>query len=156
MANKLPDNPVKYSIRVYMLIINRKNEILISDEFLLNMKMSKFPGGGMEYGEGAISCLKREAMEEFGQEITNIRHYYTTDHYQKAYFFRDHQLISIYYLADLRDEQGVQVSDKPFDFKEYTNGQQSFRWVPLSEIEEEDLTFPIDRIVVGMLKTRLV
>ncbi len=152
MEKKLPDNPVKYSIRVYMLIINERDEILISDEFMMNMKMSKFPGGGMEYGEGTIHCLQREAMEEFGQKLSNIRHFYTTDFYQKAYFFQDHQLISIYYLANLTEEGKIKVSERAFDFKDYTDGQQSFRWVPLREIEEEDLTFPIDRKVIGMLK----
>jgi 8-oxo-dGTP pyrophosphatase MutT (NUDIX family) len=148
----LPDNKIKYSIRVYMLILNEGMEILLSDEFQMDMKMVKFPGGGMEYGEGTIHCLQREAMEEFGHKLTNIRHFYTTDYFQKAYFFQDHQLISIYYLADLPGGLEIKVSDKPFDFPEMTNGQQSFRWVSLDEIEEEDLTFPIDRKVIGMLK----
>ena len=152
----LPDNKIKYSIRVYMLILNDRKEILLSDEFQLDMKMVKFPGGGMEYGEGTISCLQREAMEEFGQKLVNIRHFYTTDFYQKAYFFQDHQLISIYYLADLSEELKIRISDTAFDFPEMTNGQQSFRWVSLKEIEEEDLTFPIDRKVIGLLKEKIL
>ena len=152
----LPDNNIKYSIRVYMLILNDRMEILLSDEFQMDMKMVKFPGGGMEYGEGTIHCLQREAMEEFGQELTNIRHFYTTDYYQKAYFFQDHQLISIYYLADLSEALQIRVSDKPFDFPEMSNGQQSFRRVSLKDIEEEDLTFPIDRKVIGMLKNEFL
>jgi len=152
MKAQLPDNQTKYSIRVYMLIINSRKEILISDEYLLDMKMVKFPGGGMEYGEGTVDCLQREAMEEFGQNLTNIRHFYTTDHYQKAYFFKDHQLISIYYLADLSDEKKIRTSQNPFDFPELTNGQQSFRWVSITEIKEDDLSFPIDKKVAGLLK----
>jgi 8-oxo-dGTP diphosphatase len=148
----LPDNNIKYTIRVYMLILNERGEILLSDEYMMDMKMVKFPGGGMEYGEGTLHCLQREAMEEFRQKLTNIRHFYTTDYYQKAYFFRDHQLISIYYLADLTEPFGVRVSDRPFDFPEMKDGAQSFRWVPLAEIKEEDLTLPIDRKVIGMLK----
>lgn len=148
----LPDNKIKYSIRVYMLILKESSEILVSDEYLLDAKMLKFPGGGMEYGEGPIDCLQREAMEEFGQEITNIRHFYTTDYYQKALFFDDHQLLSIYYLADLTEPGKIRVSDKAFDFPELINGAQSFRWVSLAKIKEEDLSFPIDRKVLGLLK----
>jgi 8-oxo-dGTP diphosphatase len=137
-----------------MLIVNDQKQILISDEFQVNMKMSKFPGGGMEYGEGTIECLQREAMEEFGQKLTNIRHFYTTDYYQKAYFFKDHQLMSIYYLADLADEMKLRVSDKPFDFANDINGQQSFRWISLDKIDERDLSFPIDKKVIGLIKKR--
>ncbi len=152
MPDQLPDNQVKYSIRVYMLILNERMEILLSDEFRLGMKMVKFPGGGMEYGEGTVDCLQREAMEEFGQELTNIRHFYTTDYYQKAFFFKDHQLISIYYLADLTEELNAGVSDKPFDFPELKNGEQSFRWVSLDGILKEDLSFPVDQKVITLLR----
>lgn len=152
----LPDTKIKYTIRVYMLIVNERMEILLSDEYHLDMKMIKFPGGGMEYGEGSIDCLQREAMEEFGQSLTNILHFYTTDYYQKALFFKDHQLISIYYLADLTEQLRIRVSDRPFDFPELKNGQQSFRWVSLKDIQEEDLTFPVDRKVTGLLKRELL
>lgn len=108
----------------------------------------------MEQGEGTIECLQREAMEEFGQSLVNIRHYYTTDYYQPALFFKDTQLVSIYYLADFSEEIRFRVSRKPFDIPEMKNGQQSFRWVPLSQVKEEDLTFPIDQKVIGMLKNQ--
>jgi len=145
---------IKYNIRVYALILNEGKEILLSDEYQLDMKMVKFPGGGMEQGEGTIECLQREAMEEFGQSLVNIRHYYTTDFYQPALFFHDTQLVSIYYLADFSEEIRFKVSRKPFDIPEKMNGQQSFRWVPLSRVVEEDLTFPVDRKVIRLLKNQ--
>jgi 8-oxo-dGTP diphosphatase len=145
---------IKYTLRVYALIINEQKEILLSDEYQLDMKMVKFPGGGMEYGEGTIDCLQREAMEEFGQPLVNIRHYYTTDYYQPALFHKDHQLVSIYYLAGFSEEIRFKVSDGPFDIPEMKNGQQSFRWAALSGIREEDLTFPVDRKVIRMLKVQ--
>ncbi|KPL14558.1 MAG: hypothetical protein AMS26_10265 [Bacteroides sp. SM23_62] len=147
----MSENEIKYVLRVYALIINERQEILLSDEYQLDMKMVKFPGGGMEYGEGTIDCLQREAMEEFGQSLANIRHFYTTDYYQPALFFKDHQLVSIYYLADFSEKIRFRVSRKPFDIPEMKNGQQSFRWAPLSEIGEEDLTFPVDRKVIRLL-----
>jgi 8-oxo-dGTP pyrophosphatase MutT (NUDIX family) len=142
----------KYVIRVYALILNEKKEVLLSDEYLMDMKMTKFPGGGMEYGEGTLDCLRREAMEEFGQELTGIRHFYTTDYYQEALFYEDHQLLSIYYLAGFTEKIGFPVSDKPFDFPGLENGAQSFRWAAVDLLPEEDLTFPIDRLVLGKLK----
>jgi 8-oxo-dGTP diphosphatase len=145
----------EYVIRVYALIINEHKQVLLSDEYVLDMKMTKFPGGGMEPEEGTLDCLQREAREEFGQELTHIRHFYTTDYYQKALFYEDHQLISIYYLADFQVEPGFPVSDIPFDFPENVNGSQSFRWESIAELSDQDLTFPIDRIVLAKLKEHI-
>ena len=146
-------NEIKhFNIRVYGLIINDRQEVLISDEFMLNRRMTKFPGGGMKFGEGTIDCLKREAMEEFGQDIEIIRHYYTTDFFQKALFYEDHQLISIYYQARFTEHPRFKISDKPFDFTTDVNGSISFRWAKIEEIDPEHLTFPIDRWVIKMLK----
>ncbi len=80
--------PNKFILRVYGLVVNEQKEVLISDEFELGIKMTKFPGGGLEFGEGLTDGLIREFAEECnGQEIENLRHFYTTDFYQKAFFF---------------------------------------------------------------------
>lgn len=143
----------KFLIRVYGIIINEFNEVLVSDEYQLNTPMTKFPGGGLEFGEGPVDCLKREIWEECnGQEITGITHFYTTDFYQKALFYENAQLISIYYTALLKFPVKVKISDKPFDFTAKTNGNQSFRWVKINALNENDFTFPIDKFVVNKIK----
>ena len=145
--------PENFVIRVYGLILNDKKEVLITDEFQLEMKMTKFPGGGLEFGEGTIDCLKREIREECnGQELQNIRHFYTTDFYQEALFYENHQLISIYYLAELKPPLKFAISDKPFQFAKMENGNQSFRWVKIKDLNTDELSFPIDKFVVDKLK----
>ena len=151
----MTDKPDKFTIRVYGLIINDQNEVLITDEFQLNMKMTKFPGGGLDFGEGTIDCLKREMKEECNQEIEVIRHFYTTDFYQKALFWDDHQLMSIYYLARLIGPIQFKVSAVSFDFPEMNNGNQSFRWLPADKINPDEFTFPIDKHVALLLKQYL-
>ena len=142
-----------FVIRVYALIVNRNNEILLTDEYQLNTMMTKFPGGGLEFGESTIECLKREITEECnGQEIENIRHFYTTDVYQKALFYENKQLISIYYLADLIHPVKFRISEKPFAFDIVKGENQSFRWIKIKTLDQDELTFPIDRLVVGKLK----
>ncbi len=142
-----------FIIRVYGLVLNKQNELLLTDEFQLGMKMTKFPGGGLKFGESTVSCLRREFKEECnGQELTGIRHFYTTDFYQKAFFHENSQLISIYYLADLNEPLKFKISEKSFDFKEMRNGNQSFRWAKLKELETDDLSFPIDKFVLCELK----
>lgn len=145
--------PKNFTIRVYGIIINQNAEILISDEFQLGVKMTKFPGGGMEFGEGTIECLVREIREECnGQEIKNIHHFYSTDFYQKALFYENSQLISIYYLANLSQPIRFKISENPFDFGEMKNGNQSFRWEKIKNLNEAEFTFPIDKFVVEKLK----
>ncbi len=142
----------KVNIRVYALIINEKNEILISDEIFRGIRMTKFPGGGLDLGEGTIDCLKREAREEFGQEIEVLDHYYTTDYFQRALFFEDQQLISIYYMAKFKKPEMFVTENKHFDFDISKDGL-SFRWIPIVELKKELLTFPIDKRVAEMLQS---
>ncbi|HBL73926.1 MAG: NUDIX hydrolase [Bacteroidetes bacterium GWF2_42_66] len=144
--------PSKFTIRVYGLFINEKNEVLITDEFQLGMKMTKFPGGGMNFGEGPVDCLRREMMEECNQPISATEHFYTTEFYQKALFYNDHQLISIYYMAQFDGPIQFKISDRPFDFEELKNGNQSFRWAAVKNLNPEEFTFPIDKHVANLLK----
>lgn len=144
-----------FNIRVYGLVINEMAQILLSDEYMLDMKMTKFPGGGLQFGEGPEDCLKREVIEELGQEIEIIEHVYTTGFFQRALFFEDNQLISIYYRIRLKELSRIKTSVRPFDFPEDVNGSQSFRWADLAALPEEALTFAIDRHVLGLLKKKM-
>jgi len=148
--------PTQFTIRVYALIINDQKEVLVTDEFQMGMKMTKFPGGGMNFGEGTIDCLRRELLEECDQEIEGIEHFYTTDFYQKALFWEDHQLISIYYLARIKEPIKLSISGVPFDFPEMKNGHQSFRWISAEKLIPDEFTFPIDKHVAHLLKEFLI
>lgn len=142
----------RFVIRVYAIIINERNEVLLSDEYVKNTYMTKFPGGGLEWGEGTIDCLKREALEEFGQAIEVLQHFYTTDYFQKAMFYEESQLMSIYYVARFLEPIRFSISTKPFDFLNIINGSQSFRWKSVSNLIADDFTFPVDQKVALMLK----
>ncbi|KAF0238753.1 MAG: ADP-ribose [Prolixibacteraceae bacterium] len=145
--------PGNFVIRVYAIIVNENQEVLISDEFQLGIKMTKFPGGGLEFGEGTIDGLKRELREECNsQELINIKHFYTTDFFQKAHFYNNKQLISIYYQAELAKPVRFPISNNPFNFTVNKNGNQSFRWVKIKNLNADEITFPIDKFVAGKLK----
>ncbi len=145
----------QFNIRVYGLCLNAKNEVLITDEFRLGMDMTKFPGGGLDFGEGTLDCLRREFKEELDREISNIRHFYTTDYFQPTHLLgTPQQLISIYYRADIRQTDTISVAKKRFDFGKI-DGAQTFRWLPLQQASLEEMTFPIDKKVMGMLISAL-
>ncbi len=141
------------NIRVYGIITNEENEILLSDEYVLDRYMTKFPGGGLIPGEGVEDCIKREAIEEFNQEVEIISHFYTTGFFQKALFYEDHQLISIYYRIRFTKPPEFRISTKAFDFPGKINGSQSFRWTSIEKLTAGELTFPIDRHVIKLLQS---
>lgn len=143
----------RFNLRVYGIIKNKNDEILVTDEFQMDTKMTKLPGGGLKYGEGTIDCLRREIREECNdQEIKNIRHYYTTDFFQKALFYKNQQLISIYYIAETEGQPVFKISEKAFDFKNMKNGNQSFRWVKIKLLNPDEFSFPIDKFVIQRIK----
>ncbi len=136
-------------IRVYGICI-RKGYVLLSDELFNGVKMTKFPGGGLEFGEGTIDCLKREFKEEGVGEITAIGHFYTTDFFQQALFFESTQLLSIYYKVELRTTSEFPTSEEVLATS--MTDKQKLRWTSIANLQPETLTFPIDRVVAQLLK----
>lgn len=134
-----------FVIRVYGIGIH-DGRLLVTDEFWYDTPMTKFPGGGLEYGEGPIDCLRRECLEELGQEVSVTGHFYTTDFFQETRFLPGRQLISIYYLMNLSAPEAIHVASKPFDF-ELREGAISSRWIDLDTLEANAFTLPIDRLV---------
>lgn len=141
-----------FNIRVYGILLNKRQEVLVADEFRFGKKMTKFPGGGLQWGEGPADCLKREFREELKCETIIVRHFYTTDFFQRSAFHPGNQLISIYYLVKIRTPLRIKIFRKKFNFKNKNNAQ-SFRWLKLSKIKTSDFTFPIDKKVARMLRS---
>jgi ADP-ribose pyrophosphatase YjhB (NUDIX family) len=148
-----------FNIRVYGILINDRQEILVSDEYIRGGLYTKFPGGGLEFGEGTRDCLRREFMEEMNLRVTVEEHIYTTDYFQMSAFNPSHQIISIYYRVNALEEINAPLRDKPFDFDQRqmdmyhkTGETETFRFIPLIQFSPEDVTLPIDKIVAGMAK----
>jgi 8-oxo-dGTP diphosphatase len=145
----------RFNIRVYGLLTD-EGKILVSDEFRLGIFMTKFPGGGLRFGEGTIDCLKREFMEELDSEIKNIIHFYTTDFFQPSTLLPvPMQVINIYYRLTIDKPYRFRTTEKRFDFPEITDGAQCFRWMRIDELSEKDFTLPIDKKIAGMIKSSL-
>jgi 8-oxo-dGTP diphosphatase len=144
----------QFNIRVYGILINDKNEVLVTDELIKGNEMTKFPGGGLEFGEGTIDCIKREFMEETKMEVEVVEHFYTTDFFQQSAFQKNHQIISIYYLVKSLFAFDVLIKQKIFDFERKLEQEQNFRWIPMNKISKDDFTFPIDKRVGEMLQKK--
>jgi len=139
-----------FNVRVYGLLINDQDEVLVSDEQEYGMQFTKFPGGGLEYGEGLPDGLKREFMEECNAEIEVLEHFYTTDFFVKS-AFNDSQIISVYYKVINLNVLNLPFKTKVFDFDGEGDVLQSFRWIKLNKLSADDFTFPIDKHVAQLL-----
>ncbi len=140
-----------FNVRVYGLLINQDNEVLVSDEQEYGFRFSKFPGGGLELGEGLIDGLKREFVEECNAEIDVTAHFYTTDFFEKS-SFNDSQVISVYYLVKEKAPLQLAFKTKIYDFDGQGEILQSFRWVKIENLLIDEITFKTDKTVVELLK----
>lgn len=141
----------RITIRVYGLLLHN-DHVLVADEIIKGQRITKFPGGGLEYGEGTKDCLIREVREEIGVEAFDVRHFYTTDFFQRSTFHTEEiQVLSLYYTFRVLAPEELPVTDRPFSFKEEKEGAEAFRWLDLTTAEQNDVHLPIDRVVLGML-----
>jgi 8-oxo-dGTP diphosphatase len=150
-----------FNIRVYGILINENQQVLVSDEFIRGAYITKFPGGGLEFGEGTRDCLHREFMEEMNLKVKVTEHIYTTDFYQQSAFNAAHQIVSIYYFVEALEDITVPLRSKPFDFDarelkmyEETGETETFRFVNWEDFSEETVSLPIDKLVAKMIKEK--
>ena len=136
----------KFNVRVYGLLINEKKEILVLDETRNGFHFTKFPGGGLEWGEGIKECLKREFIEELGIKVKVNELFYLTDDFIQSAFNSDDQLISIYFFVNILENENISTLSE----------NEVPRWISLSNIHEDCFTFPIDKLVVEKIKTSIL
>jgi 8-oxo-dGTP diphosphatase len=143
----------RFNLRVYGILINEKDQILVADELIKGSQTTKFPGGGLELGEGLREGLAREFQEECGVDVKVTDHFYTTDFFVPSAFDTDSQMISVYYLCTCPSWQQIKTSTKKFDYDVIPGkDSESFRWVSLSDLHlETDVNLTIDKVVLKML-----
>lgn len=150
-----------FNIRVYGILINENKQILLSDEFIRGEYYTKFPGGGLELGEGTRDCLKREFLEEMSLDVEVKDHIYTTDFFQISTFHPEHQIISIYYFVQPLEPITFSLTQKEFDFTEQQlsiykekSEIETFRFADLISFSDKDVSLPIDKVVARIIKEK--
>lgn len=149
-----------FNIRVYGILITEENKVLVSDEFIKGNYYTKFPGGGLEFGEGTRDCLAREFMEEMNLKVHVGEHLYTTDFFQMSAFDPEHQIVSIYYRVHPLEAITVAIRETPFDFDNsqmavyHSTGEtETFRMIPISNFDASCVHLPIDKVVADLVKS---
>ncbi|HEV2483605.1 MAG TPA: NUDIX domain-containing protein [Puia sp.] len=148
-----------FNVRVYGILLGENKQVLVSDEYIRGDYITKFPGGGLEFGEGTRACLKREFKEEMDLDVEVTKHLYTTDFFQMSAFNPEHQIISIYYFVKALEPIRAPLRTKPFDFdarelEVYAEKKETetFRFIDWATFNEESVTLPIDKVVAALLK----
>ena len=149
----------RFNLRVYGLVRHR-GRILACEEDFLGKRVLKFPGGGVDFGEGPEEALVREFREELDQTVQNLGHVYTTGHFVPSLRAPDsEQLVSIYYAAALPSPEAAAPLDgspktlhAPHDHRAPESDQEHrnrivFRWLPLKGLDPNRFALPVDRYV---------
>ena len=108
-----------FNIRIYGILIENNKILIVKEPFMGNL-IYKFPGGGMEFGEGTIDCLKREFKEELNLDIEIEKHLYTQDFFLVSALNKNEQLFMVYYKVKAKDIQ--QLENKESD-------NQELKWI---------------------------
>lgn len=148
-----------FNVRVYGILMNEQKQVLVADEYIRGSYYTKFPGGGLEFGEGTRDCLKREFKEEMDLDVRIGDHIYTTDFFQMSAFTPDQQIIAIYYFVQALEPIKAPLRTAKFDFDaremdlyHRTGETETFRFIDWDDFSGEQITLPIDKIVADLVK----
>ena len=135
----------KINVRVYAAALKDGKVLALHEEYAGN-QLLKFPGGGLEFGEGVLECVQREFEEELNLKIKNLQHLYTQEDFLISKFRNSEQLLTIYYLAEIIDETDLIIRDPCIE---------KIEWISL-KTEENPFPLPVDKIVFDLLKLKFL
>ena len=134
-----------FNIRVYACVVKEKKVLTLFEEYA-GEPLMKFPGGGLEFGEGLKECLKREFAEELNVDVEIGEHFYTQEDFLVSRFRDNEQLLTIYYLVNIVNEEDFIILDPCIEKAE---------WLSIDQ-PENPFSLPIDRIVFDKLKQKFL
>lgn len=133
------------NVRVYACVVKDKKVLTLFEEYA-GEPLMKFPGGGLEYGEGLTDCLKREFEEELNVNIEIVEHLYTQEDFLVSRFKENEQLLTIYYMVNIINEEDFIILDPCIE---------KIDWISINSTENP-FSLPIDKIVFDKLKEKFL
>lgn len=135
----------KINVRIYAAAIKDGKVLALFEEYA-GEKLVKFPGGGLEFGEGILDCLHREFEEELNAKIKIVEHLYTQEGFQVSKFRDNEQLLTIYYLVEIENMDDFIILDPCIEKTE---------WFPINSAENP-FHLPIDKIAFKKLQEKFM
>jgi 8-oxo-dGTP pyrophosphatase MutT (NUDIX family) len=142
-----------FNIRVYALIV-KNNRLLISEEQHGAFFLRKFPGGGLQFGEGVLQALHRELKEELDADVDSASLLCITEDFVVSFLNNKQQVIGVHYLVDLKQDYSDEFLNN--NHLELENGHIQFKWVLIDSLVAEDFTSPVDKSAFEKLKQYLL
>ncbi len=136
-----------FNVRAYGLW-ESGGHLLASREVVKGRTLLKFPGSGVEIGEGPADTVVREFEEEMGLKVEVVGHVYTTDFYVPSFLDPKDQVISIYF--QVRPLAEFEASQPGLKSRE--EGQE-LHWIDWKGIPSDTFPLPIDRVVLEKLQS---
>lgn len=142
-----------FNVRVYALIV-KNNRLLISEEQHGGVFLRKFPGGGLQFGEGIVQALHRELKEELNADVESESLLCVTEDFVVSFLNNKQQVIGVHYLVALKQD----YSDNHLDNNrvELENGHIHFKWVMIDQLKADDFSSPVDKSAFEKLKIFLL
>lgn len=133
-----------FNVRVYALCVEN-NKLLVLHENYNNNKLCKLPGGGLEYGEGVIECLKRECKEELNLDIIGYQPFYIQEDFIESIADQSKQIVLLYFKVKFANSNEILLSDACI---------QKYQWIDIKE--KSPLHLPVDLIAFQKLKQEIL
>jgi 8-oxo-dGTP diphosphatase len=139
----------RFNLRVYGLLFNDLGQVLVSDEFRYGHAFTKFPGGGVEFGEGLHDALMRECREELQIDVTVKKLVYVNEFHQPSLFDKEQQLVAFYFHIESEQWKHIEHGQHTIPL---TEPGEKHRWIHKADISQDMLTFPVDKKVATLLR----
>lgn len=133
-----------FNVRVYALL-EHNGKVLVMHEPFQGKLIYKFPGGGLEFGEGTKDCLVREFKEELNLDVEITSHFYTQDFFVLNAFDPTEQVLLIYYKATITDKALANLKILDADIEELV-------WIEPKQLKATKFTLEADKVVVDLYK----
>ncbi len=142
----------KFNVRVYALIVNG-HKLLVSKEQIDHIKMFKFPGGGLEFGEGLKDAILRELKEELKLTPLKIEQFYISESFVQSQLRDNEQVLAVYYRIWYKGDLELRSIEQATTFGSKNN--LSFEWRNLDDTLLKVLSFDTDKEALTRLIERL-
>lgn len=132
----------KRTVRVYGFLEDAQGRVLVSAERFRGKPLVKYPGGGVEWGEGIREALVREFQEELQLDIEVGELVFFNEFPVISAFDPDYQVFSFFYRVTavgpmaFATHSTVAVPD--------VDGERAV-WVSKAELAHVPFTYPIEQ-----------